>query len=286
MHLWKRNEKLASRKFIDLIWRTSSKWAVWDPPSNGINLGDYGRLNKDTGAFERRGNIYTNPEFADFLGSPDPQGELIDNTDEVICIASRNAKSVSVEAEAAADVQVAQAAFQAGWKFKDSSGAVLVAHKPRQHCLPQDIDLERLTKELNGQYLVTSVTVCPAYALYLATKDDSDISFALRVEAPVPAAPVVTGPNVKAKWYNRHGAGLYREGIKEKEVFTVLYDLRICRRKGWLRDSPQPGDGSPESRLHQAYPPWTMLDDEGVEQAHIDSNSFKAPCDDDDDDWS
>jgi len=47
----------SSRKYIDLIYTASSKWANWDPPKQ-IKVGDYGKINKKTGAFEKEDNIY------------------------------------------------------------------------------------------------------------------------------------------------------------------------------------------------------------------------------------
>ncbi|KAJ7869564.1 hypothetical protein B0H14DRAFT_3440559 [Mycena olivaceomarginata] len=44
--------KYASRKYLDLIQAASSKWANWDPP-HPIKA-----IDKDTGRFEKDGNIY------------------------------------------------------------------------------------------------------------------------------------------------------------------------------------------------------------------------------------
>ena len=62
-----------SRKFIDLIYKASNKWANWNPPYEikvrvsvsylridyrTLQVGDYGRPDKQTGQFNREGNIY------------------------------------------------------------------------------------------------------------------------------------------------------------------------------------------------------------------------------------
>lgn len=160
----------------------------------------------------------------------------------------------------------------------------MVAHKPRlvrrltpswgrkadgllagfrtQHEIPPEVDLAHLASKLAGKAIITSIMVCPAYALHLVGEgarlflqyptcthsrqtsltDSSEISFCLSVEAPVALAPVVTGPSVKTKWRNKYGSGLYREGNGEQDVFTILYDLRCYKKKSWFRDSPVPGD--------------------------------------------
>lgn len=84
--------------------------------------------------------------------------------------------------------------------------------------------------------------------------ENSGVSFALSVEAPLPVAPIVTGPSVKTKWHNRYGTGIYREGNKEQDAFTVLYDVRVLKKKGWLRDTPEPGDDDPERLARTCNP--------------------------------
>jgi len=52
---------IASRLFIDWVYRGTAKWANWEPAIK-IEVGDYGDINRQTGEFERFGNIYTDLE--------------------------------------------------------------------------------------------------------------------------------------------------------------------------------------------------------------------------------
>ncbi|KAH8110086.1 hypothetical protein DFH11DRAFT_1623495 [Phellopilus nigrolimitatus] len=59
--------KNASRKFVDLIHDVSNKYANLDPPQL-IQAGDYGKINNETGQFDREGNIYHNESLAELAG--------------------------------------------------------------------------------------------------------------------------------------------------------------------------------------------------------------------------
>lgn len=63
------------------------------------------------------------------------------------------------------------ASLKGEWQFQNGKrGALLVMVKPRATILPRDILLNTLwaIKELDGKELVTEITTCPAYALYLS----------------------------------------------------------------------------------------------------------------------
>lgn len=111
--------------------------------------------------------------------------------------------------------------------------------------------------------LVTSVTTCPKYALYLTAKGtygvvsrpdelltylecsgDSGLSLRLAAKSPIVAGPLSAGVDVKLSWTSEYEGGLYRDGTgASKESFTVLYELKQCKKRvprTWFRDSPEP----------------------------------------------
>lgn len=121
---WER--KFASRKFVDLIWKSSSKWAVWDPASVNITvspappqrtdmltlrqIGDYGRVDKETGCFEREGNIFRRPELADIVNGYETNPQLA--KEDVVYATSLNARRVDVTAGFAVNAPMAQVALK------------------------------------------------------------------------------------------------------------------------------------------------------------------------------
>jgi len=260
--------KKAPRKFIDLLWRSSDKFAVWDPACAEIAIGDYGTLDKETGRFQTEGNIFTTPEFKDLVNDHRPGlGPQKDRSDDIIVVTSEDAKRTEVNAAVGLNAQVAQATFKGGWTFGEHTGAVLVAHKPRHEILPVGLKLEEISTRpsLDGKLLITNVTKCPAYALYLASKEDSGISLALCLQ--VPPGAVSAGAELTTNWVWDHGGGLFRSGFKDEPSYTVLFDLKRCRKKaeGWFRDSPSPVFEGVDS-LDDAVPPWNLLDDDGEEK--------------------
>jgi len=280
---WK-SEKTSSRKFVDLIWRRSSKWAVWDPPIRSVRLGDYGTIDKETGGFDREGSIYDDPDLAKLVENCQPTTSK--PQDDVLAVASAEKRKTTASASVSADAQVAQVVFEGKYDFGSRSGAVLAAYKPVQSSLPYDLNYEAVAKKLAGKHIVSSITMCPAYALYLGSKEDSGITLSLQAELPIPAAPGVSaGPGASIKWVKEYGGGLYREGNVHEPRFTVLFDLRQCKmrvKKTWLRDSPEPDFEGTEKLEPIIQPPWGILDDEGDEEPPYVHQPYKLPLDDDD----
>lgn len=108
--------KQASRKYIDLIQQASSKFANWDPPHlikvgcPTLNLcgnlsrpahsqaGDYGKIDRETGKFEKEGNIYDNSCTDRVVADLAAQHPVIENpaTDEY-CLNSAHARRLEVD---------------------------------------------------------------------------------------------------------------------------------------------------------------------------------------------
>lgn len=131
--------KYASRKFIDLLWKSCSKWAVWDPASVAISaspppfpltivdqgslqIGDYGTVEKETGHFEREGNIFTTPELAEIVKGH--EAKLQSSSEDVIFATSLNTRKVEVGTGFTANAQVAQVALKASHATREG-GTVL-----------------------------------------------------------------------------------------------------------------------------------------------------------------
>lgn len=107
-------------------------------------------------------------------------------------------------------------------------------------------------------FLVTNVTTCPKYALYMAAKGSfgsphlgawctdsasmkavSGISLALCAQG---GGSTATGAKASASWMSAYDGGYFRSGSQNEHCFTVLYELRepVKAKKGLFRDSPSP----------------------------------------------
>lgn len=135
-------EQNASRKFVDLIWRSSSKYAPFDPSvasievkwrshRNGFPLpppppfslckffsgltraqvGDYGTVDPKTGCFEKEGNIFSNEAFKPLVkGLSTKTLPLAQNQFMVV---SLNAKQADADVSAKLDAaRIAHAQFK------------------------------------------------------------------------------------------------------------------------------------------------------------------------------
>jgi hypothetical protein len=97
----------AERQFVDLIFRTSKKYASWDPEVP-VAVGDYGRITqgktglafwrKKQGIFLKDGNIYEDG-LAEKYEIPMPEEHGVDSTEGISWITSKNARKVDISAE-------------------------------------------------------------------------------------------------------------------------------------------------------------------------------------------
>ncbi|KAH8115659.1 hypothetical protein DFH11DRAFT_1834576 [Phellopilus nigrolimitatus] len=263
-----RAKKEASRKFIDLIKRSSSWWANWDP-SIQITAGDYGEIDTESGQFVKEGNIYTSSDksVADLAAQFEPVSE---KALEKHVIKSMNAK----ERELGADNKVNVAGFEDAslkgqWQFNDSRGALLIMHMPRITRVPDEFLAKSLESGLlKDKTLVTHVYSCPAYALYLSNKSkcNETVSVALVADVPSIAAPGASdGAGIGTKWVDDGIAGMLQKGYNDEAVFVPLYSIKKITKRRIRRESYDPN--APKGDFWaNVEAPWGFLDDDGEEE--------------------
>jgi len=266
--------KFASRKYIDLILEVSSKWASWDPP-HPIKVGDYGTIDKETGRFEKEGNIYDDPATAKLSAEHPPE---ILAPEEKMVFASQTAQrhdfSLSPEVKIPG---IAEASIKGQWKFKTGkTGALLIMAQPRSslisgNVLKQLVDLPAL----KDKYLVTETVACPAYSLYLSSKSDDTVSLALVATTPLPVTPLVSaGGEIGGGWWSQTGAGVFRHGCAALGTysFTPLFMLKRIRKKSIIPYRGAPTEDDEEDLWEDVERPWWRpLNEDGEEEAFEDT---------------
>ncbi|KAG2064751.1 hypothetical protein BDR04DRAFT_1130653 [Suillus decipiens] len=269
----------ASRKFIDLIRQASSKWANWDPPIE-IKVGDFGKIDNETGELDVEGNIY-DPAFQKSLKT---QGLTIDLTDsscqpqkggvdDNIIMSSSGVKQGDFSAKPEVSfLNLASASVKAEFQFQEGKrGAVLVMHKPQQEYIPRNKVLTLVHKavELHDKYLVTSTFKCPGYYIYLSNKSGERIALALTATAPIAAAAGLTaGGTASVDWWTDAQAAFLRKAVDKagQYRYTPLYTLKHRRTPLMARLFR----GETEEELEDflwpdCITPWQPLDEDGME---------------------
>ncbi|KAF9230414.1 hypothetical protein BU15DRAFT_83661 [Melanogaster broomeanus] len=284
-----------SRKFVDLILTASSKWANWDPPKS-INVGDYGTISKETGEFEREGNIYSE-DFQRLLDEWSANIDVREATlqpvvsarDDQLIISSAGAHAK--QAQIAADVNVqslANAGLHVNFGFSEKGGAVLVLYKPEHYSFPTvDGRLARLLKTahkaVKDKFIVTEVVSCPAYFMAMSREkcESYSASLSATVTPPIPVATVGATASLAGS-YNTFN-GIYRSG--SNAIFVPLYKLSQPRRSFWsfLKFPGHRGIGSGDEPFEweSVRPPWDKLDDDGEEVERYDPTMHS----DEESDW-
>ncbi|KAG1728365.1 uncharacterized protein EDB91DRAFT_1161996 [Suillus paluster] len=277
MHMpaaWSWNSKPDShpqRKFVELIFRQTAKYANWDPPSE-IIVGSFGKIDKDTGNLDVQGNIYSE-KFKQSLieAGIDPDSDehhAKDGPEEAAYTTwSKNVKRMELSVESQAGVPgIATASLKGTWQVKrGTTGAVLLMNNPRMKHLTSDV-LGKLAKIklLQSMHLVTKVFYCPAYSLHLSDAGGESFSVALLASAPVVAPVGTLEAQATMRWWNDTQTGLTRYGSNPEHCFTPLYELLHVRHPRYRRSSP-----SPERTGEQLWVPpplpWPALREDGTE---------------------
>jgi len=120
--------KYASRKYVDLISRSSNKHANLEPFATKAEVGDYGEIDHETGDFVYKGNIYRNENIIKIF--PDLQTETCEpQTSECIdrwIISANTTHQRDIDLSATAGVsQFAGATMQVQFAFTKERGAFL-----------------------------------------------------------------------------------------------------------------------------------------------------------------
>ncbi|KAL5513485.1 hypothetical protein ACEPAH_3884 [Sanghuangporus vaninii] len=195
--------KLASRKFIDLINLAVCKWANWDP-TIPVEPGDYGAVDRETGQFQKEGNIFHETEIADIVSKYSLiTGPRIDDY-ITQCLNGRSRDG--------------QTKIGGQWQFGSKRAALLLSGS-RITRLPGELFEElKETKWGHGKHIVSHIHSCPAYALYLSDRNNETVTIDLRADVPLGPAQ---GVGINASWT--------ASGVKE-----------IKKRRGRRRQSPDP----------------------------------------------
>jgi hypothetical protein len=276
----------ASRKFIDLIRQASSKWANWDPPIE-IKVGDYGKIDNETGELDVEGNIY-DKTFQTSLEKQNLKIDLSDPScqpqkggfDDNMIMSSSGVKQGDFSAKPEVNLlNLASASVKAEFQFQEGKrGAVLVMHKPQQEYIPRGKVLTLVHKaiELHDRYLVTSTFKCPGYYIYLSNKSGERIALALTASAPIAAAAGVTaGGSASVDWWTDAQAAFLRKAVDKagQYRYTPLYTLK--HRQNSLLARLFRGEESEETEddlWPDCPPPWQPLDEDGLEETEWEEN--------------
>jgi len=274
-----------SRKFIDLILTATSRWANWNP-SGEIKVGDYGKINKETGEFVWEGNIYST-HFQDQLNQlslpfdmndPQLQSVAITEGDQDFIVCSNGKFEKVGDAGPQVGIQdIASVTLRVNFKFNQKIGAGLAVYRPQISSLPKDERITNLLKArsdvLKGKYLVTEVMSCRAYALVMSNQKGEEISASLSASGmPIPGITLSGGASMR--WTSDAVHGLWRSGSHAEAIFRPLYTLRQPRRNFWERVANR-GEIAASDRVENWHyvrqPPWDPLTEDGEEDVVYDA---------------
>jgi len=268
-------------------------------PPEKVEVGDYGRVNKETGSFEREGSIY-DATFMPELRISELYPPVDCPPEDKIIIVSKGGSAVEAGAEADACVKsalrrdlprideqriivlhrsagVAGASIGGHWKFRRGRGAVLVMVKPTYTTIPKDTLRPKLQllDVLAEKALVSGVWSCPTYALILTDGSGAEAGFTWSASN----AAGVARAGTFGKWATHSTSGVWRCGGEDVEsTFFPLLCLETPKTRKFMdiwkryRTTPVPTpEGDYTFRLYPT--PWGHLNQEGDEVPLVDDIS-------------
>jgi len=270
--------KTLPRKYVDLVYASIGKYGNWDP-TVAIKLGDYGYIDRTTGAFNTQGNIFDlQGDFAQrhaavlaTIGNP------VDHpADDFTVIISTGVKNCRPAVNANLSAPVAIADFSLKWEFTfgKKHGIALVMLKPAITKFPKEGNLkpllELIQQDLEGKALVTSVTTCPAYGFIVSRGRDESATIGLASSSPLPSLPISVGAGVELTWSHSSTAGTWKTGSEKGCTYTPVIELSVLKK--WWSSNHDPathrlplGLAPSDSPFQTLLPPWAPLDDDGEE---------------------
>ncbi|CAE6438617.1 unnamed protein product [Rhizoctonia solani] len=275
---------VSSKKYVDLIFKASGKYGNWDPPHT-VEVGDWGRVDRETGNFVKEGNIFKDSECSALLSdAPDAPLFKKGGLEDVLRVTSgaqmefKNDLYTEVGGMGELGVRVSGA-----WEFTPRNrAAVLTATDAYSIYLEVGVVFPRLRKlrKLEGKAIVTEALHCPAYALLLTEKGKGGKA-SLTLHTGLSDIPVSAGVGAKAGWKFTTESGFWRAACGygatldgSDAVYTPLYKLEKVS-KGWrvgYRGGTAASSAPMEELVREDYnPPWDDLDEDGDEIPPADS---------------
>ncbi|KAI0259829.1 hypothetical protein BC834DRAFT_597900 [Gloeopeniophorella convolvens] len=247
------SQQRACRKYVDLINEASGKWVNWNPV-NSVQVGDYGKIDFDTGQLVVEGNIYRDEPLASTMKLYPPVSHAPIPEYKVDSSFSRY-QMPPPEFEDLDDV-----ALKAQWKFGERRAGFLVMYQARRTSIPEEflkLTLKSPIPELKGKDIVTNIFTCPAFAMYMSNKSGENVKLALRTS--------VTETGTQSGWYAEGNVGVYQFGsLPDPEAFLPLYNMQVLQKRARIPRR----DGRDPNELHwgATEAPWKDLNDEGEEE--------------------
>ncbi|KAF7342639.1 hypothetical protein MSAN_02020700 [Mycena sanguinolenta] len=258
-----------SRKYVDLINRASAKYASWDP-AKLIRAGDYGKIDRKTGQFQKEGSIYDThcPDDVAALAARYPP--VTTDAVQEFSVSSLNVKkikySAGVQVQALGSAGIAGISFQTAWKFGRDRGAFLVMFNAEMTHVPDEfISPSAQLDFLKGKVLVRAAYHCPAYAMYLSNKESETVQLSLDISGPTPVPGLTTEGNLGMDWHHEGTSGLFQKAIAATASYTPLVSLHMIQKPfGIRRESPNPIGETPTCDLwRDVERPWGELTEDG-----------------------
>jgi len=258
------------RLFVELLRSLSGDYATWYP-SQKVEVGDYGVLNRHSGEFVKEGSIYDpafEPDLKILETYPPEEGPAQDHR----VLTSKGAQERSFGDDPMWELPVDNFELRHHWKFPKGRGAILVMHRPKRTQIPSLGTLLpklRVVEQLWEKAIITSGFSTPRYAMLLTEQHTKGAEAGI---ALVPAVKDISDVDDSAlHWVVHSSSGVWKTDSHDQGgPFYPLYTLKtpkspsfLKRLEGFRTLDQVNTDG--ENAFYPYQPPGNILDEDGDE---------------------
>ncbi|KAJ7655456.1 hypothetical protein B0H17DRAFT_1146446 [Mycena rosella] len=206
----------SERKYADLIFCASRKYASWDPEITFFRtVRKEGNISADGKA-----KAHGIPEPIEYDGGESGEGET--------WVVSQNAEQVDVTASGTSGIlpAITQCRIKGAFKFSSGRGAILVMENDTISAIDPPGTVRRLLENhsMRGFVVVSEVHRCSSYARLLTDQEGSTVALGLSVDLP---AVGVASAAANATWVRRVTSGNFRSQINRKGDRTYYPLFRL-----------------------------------------------------------
>ncbi|KAJ7834406.1 hypothetical protein B0H13DRAFT_1914112 [Mycena leptocephala] len=216
--------KHPSRKLTDLIYRSTAKFASWNPPpelEESSAVGDFGVIDKDSGEFIKEGCIWDIITYA-----VEDRPIQASSPEEMLEVVLSGVSKQSLEKSPLGGSEgIEKAVVNQYWDFGSKLAAVIILYQPQSFYLYPKSVIENFKKlpQLKNKAIVTEVVKCQAYAFCFSEESVVAGKLALKL-VPSEHADADGKPNYK--WLTDMSAGLECYATTAASPFCALYSLK------------------------------------------------------------
>lgn len=214
---------------MSLFWKINHDFL--NPSGLPIKIGDFGEMDKETGSFQREGNIFEHPDSKDIMAHWNDLINVV--TIDHIFQRTGNVRQIDLPIGVGAGLTgTVEGNVTAQFQFTKKRGVLLCMYDVKHSVVPVLKTWVKALRDIplfKAKVFVTETHTCSHYTLVMQTKGKRAVGVTARAAVPIPVAPAITASaNVGFDVSGVTDADLLWQKTKSAECdsFVPMYHLK------------------------------------------------------------